>query len=99
MEEPVFKKMYQSFLKNTTNIFSKRKGQKQNQIKTKDIEEITTKTGNYKTFETFSEMLYNALDETNKSVFIDLLTYQDLETLKTRKSLKTLSGSNSAGAL
>ncbi len=54
----------------------------------KDLEEMTTKTGNFKTFQTFVKMLDSALDKTNKSVFIDLLTYNDLEVLKARKSSK-----------
>lgn len=49
------------------------------------IEEITHKTGNYKKFNVFMKMLNTALDNCSESVFVDLLTYQDLEMLKNRK--------------
>eukprot|EP01084_Bolivina_argentea_P043083 79409_1 len=53
------------------------------------IEEMTTKTGNFKTFDKFCRMIYSALQSNdNGSVFIDLLTYQDLEILKARKAAK-----------
>ncbi len=59
-----------------------------------DIEEITRKTGNFKTFTVFVKMLRSAILQESDSVFVDLLTYQDLEMLKnkfvpsrTRKSL------------
>jgi len=49
----------------------------------KYIEEITAKTGNAKKFVIFVRMLLSALkSESPKSVYIDLLTYQDLEALK-----------------
>merc|ERR1712228_16550 len=53
------------------------------------IEEITSKTGNFKTFDKFCRMIYSALESNNSSVFIDLLTYQDLEILKARKATKS----------
>ena len=56
---------------------------------TTDIEEITSKTGNFKTFDKFCRMIYSALESNNSSVFIDLLTYQDLEILKARKATKS----------
>ena len=51
-----------------------------------DIEEITRKTGNFKKFVTFLKMLKSSLNQDSDSVFIDLLTYSDLEMLKNRKS-------------
>ena len=55
-----------------------------------DVEEITHKAGNYKKFDIFIKMLLSSLykDTTHSnSVYIDLLTYADLELLKARKSV------------
>eukprot|EP01084_Bolivina_argentea_P143877 252574_1 len=61
-----------------------------NQFANSYIEEMTTKTGNFKTFDKFCKMIYCALQlNDNGSVFIDLLTYQDLEILKARKTSKS----------
>merc|ERR1719410_1859748 len=60
-----------------------------NQFANTYIEEITSKTGNFKTFDKFCRMIYSALESNNSSVFIDLLTYQDLEILKARKATKS----------
>ncbi len=51
-----------------------------------DIEDITSKTGNFKKFAVFVKMLLSALKQASDSVFVDLLTYQDLELLKSRKA-------------
>ena len=52
-----------------------------------DVEEITHKAGNFKKFFVFAKMLSAALTEENDSVlYVDLLTYSDLELLKARKS-------------
>jgi len=53
-----------------------------------DIEEITRKTGNFKKFSVFMKMLSSSLTQESDSVFVDLLTYNDLEMLKNRKSRK-----------
>lgn len=50
-----------------------------------DIEEITLKAGNYKKFTIFAKMLRSALSKDAESLFIDLLTYSDLESLKAKK--------------
>eukprot|EP00486_Rosalina_sp_Unknown_P009758 CAMPEP_0201594404 /NCGR_PEP_ID=MMETSP0190_2-20130828/191735_1 /ASSEMBLY_ACC=CAM_ASM_000263 /TAXON_ID=37353 /ORGANISM="Rosalina sp." /LENGTH=306 /DNA_ID=CAMNT_0048054009 /DNA_START=13 /DNA_END=930 /DNA_ORIENTATION=- len=51
------------------------------------IEEMTSKTGNYISFDRFCEMMNSALQRNNDgSVYIDLLTWQDLEILKARKA-------------
>lgn len=50
------------------------------------IEDITSKTGNFKKFAVFVKMLLSALKQASDSVFVDLLTYQDLELLKSRKA-------------
>lgn len=50
-----------------------------------DIEEMSLKTGNFKKFSLFVRMLSSALGKTSETVFIDLLTFQDLEALKARK--------------
>eukprot|EP00240_Pyramimonas_obovata_P006716 CAMPEP_0118955634 /NCGR_PEP_ID=MMETSP1169-20130426/60296_1 /TAXON_ID=36882 /ORGANISM="Pyramimonas obovata, Strain CCMP722" /LENGTH=150 /DNA_ID=CAMNT_0006903523 /DNA_START=216 /DNA_END=664 /DNA_ORIENTATION=- len=49
------------------------------------IEDITAKTGNYKKYGVFVKMLLTAVTEESDSVFVDLLTYNDLELLKNRK--------------
>ena len=53
-----------------------------------DIEEMTQKTGNFKKFPVFVKMLNTALSRNSDVVFVDLLTYADLEMLKARKTGK-----------
>ncbi|KAF0745063.1 hypothetical protein Ae201684_000638 [Aphanomyces euteiches] len=53
------------------------------------IEELTKKTGNFKRFHTFVNMLISALNHKSESVFIDLLTYSDLELYRKRKMGKS----------
>jgi coiled-coil domain-containing protein 61 len=43
------------------------------------------KTGNFKKFDVFAKMLVTALNTGSESVFVDLLTYRDLEALRARK--------------
>jgi coiled-coil domain-containing protein 61 len=63
----------------------------------KYIEDITQKTGNYKRFSVFVNMLRKSLDGSgSESVFIDLLTTADLNELKNRRSGK--SGNNSVSS-
>eukprot|EP00201_Polytomella_parva_P019458 CAMPEP_0175040540 /NCGR_PEP_ID=MMETSP0052_2-20121109/1328_1 /TAXON_ID=51329 ORGANISM="Polytomella parva, Strain SAG 63-3" /NCGR_SAMPLE_ID=MMETSP0052_2 /ASSEMBLY_ACC=CAM_ASM_000194 /LENGTH=311 /DNA_ID=CAMNT_0016302779 /DNA_START=88 /DNA_END=1019 /DNA_ORIENTATION=+ len=50
------------------------------------VEDMTSKTGNFKKFLVFIKMLLSALKQSSDSVFVDLLTYQDLEALKNRKA-------------
>lgn len=50
-----------------------------------DIEEITHKAGNFKKFETFVMMLSSAFARDSDTVYVDLLTYNDLEVMKARK--------------
>ena len=50
-----------------------------------DVEEITQKTGNYKKFSVFLKMLQAAIEHQGESVFLDLLTYADLQALRSRK--------------
>jgi hypothetical protein len=59
-----------------------------------DVEDITSKTGNFKKFVVFVRMLQSAVLQQSDSVFIDLLTYQDLEILKAKKQ----SNATAAGA-
>eukprot|EP00949_MAST-11_sp_MAST-11-sp1_P002170 g2170.t1 len=56
------------------------------EFSSKYIEEITQKTGNFKRFAIFTKMLRSALEHESESVFVDLLTYSDLEVLKSRKA-------------
>lgn len=51
------------------------------------LEEITQKTGNAKKFPVFCKMLLTAITRANDSVvFLDILTSQDLELMKARKT-------------
>lgn len=43
-----------------------------------DIEELTRKTGNFKRFPIFVNMLLSAISQRSDAVFIDLLTTSDL---------------------
>eukprot|EP00904_Undaria_pinnatifida_P012913 jgi/Undpi1/8752/HiC_scaffold_25.g11214.m1 len=52
----------------------------------KYVEGITQKTGSAKKFPVFVKMLLTALGHGSDSVFIDLLTYADLEVLKARRA-------------
>ncbi|XP_054039874.1 centrosomal protein CCDC61 isoform X1 [Rissa tridactyla] len=49
------------------------------------IEELTHKTGNFKQFGVFCSMLESALTQSSESVSLELLTYADLEALRSRK--------------
>lgn len=50
------------------------------------IESITEKTGNFKKFPLFLKMLVSALDATTDAVCADILTYQDLELLRSKRA-------------
>ena len=50
-----------------------------------DIEELTRKTGNFKKFPVFLNMLESAITKSSKSVILDLLTYEDLEAMWKKK--------------
>ncbi|KAK2881877.1 centrosomal protein CCDC61 isoform X2 [Channa argus] len=50
------------------------------------IEDLTRKTGNFKQFPIFCNMLESAVRKTSDSVTLDLLTYADLELLRNRKA-------------
>ncbi|XP_056141380.1 centrosomal protein CCDC61 [Lampris incognitus] len=50
------------------------------------IEDLTRKTGNFKQFPIFCNMLESAVKKTSDSVTLDLLTYADLELLRNRKA-------------
>ncbi|KAJ8348541.1 hypothetical protein SKAU_G00271300 [Synaphobranchus kaupii] len=50
------------------------------------IEDLTRKTGNFKQFPIFCNMLESAVNKTSDAVALDLLTYADLELLRNRKA-------------
>lgn len=50
-----------------------------------DIEELTRKTGNFKKFAVFLNMLESAIMKSSESVTLDLLTYGDLEAMWKKK--------------
>lgn len=53
------------------------------------IEEITQRTGNFKTFSVFAKMLLSALNGDSESVTLDLLTADDLERMRYAQQTKT----------
>lgn len=53
------------------------------------IEDLTHKTGNFKQFTVFVNMLENALSKSSNSVSVDLLTYGDLESLRKQQHHRT----------
>jgi coiled-coil domain-containing protein 61 len=61
------------------------------------VEDITSKTGNFKKFAVFVRMLHSAVLQQSDAVYVDLLTYQDLELLKSRKAAAA-AGTAAAGA-
>ena len=63
----------------------------------KYIEDITQKTGNFKRFAVFVRMLRKALTGESPSVFVDLLTTQDLNALKARRGKNKTSGRGAVG--
>mmetsp|Transcript_28882 Transcript_28882/g.66754 ORF Transcript_28882/g.66754 Transcript_28882/m.66754 type:complete len:646 (+) Transcript_28882:76-2013(+) len=58
------------------------------------IEDVTHQTGNYKKFQVFVKMLSTGLRQESDSVFVDLLTYQDLEMLRSRQTRKPSSNTS-----
>ena len=52
----------------------------------KYVEEVSAKTGSFKKFAVFAKMLVAAVVDASESVFVDLLTYADLERLKRERS-------------
>ncbi|ELU17212.1 hypothetical protein CAPTEDRAFT_226826 [Capitella teleta] len=63
------------------------------------IEELTHKTGNFKQFRVFVSMLASAVLQTSETVSLDLLTYQDLEILRSKKSGGGGRGTSAANGL
>ncbi|KAL9953101.1 hypothetical protein ACROYT_G040461 [Oculina patagonica] len=53
------------------------------------IEDLTHKTGNFKQFTVFVNMLESALSKSSNSVSVDLLTYGDLESLRNQQHHRT----------
>eukprot|EP00118_Oscarella_pearsei_P029215 m.3929 g.3929 ORF g.3929 m.3929 type:complete len:526 (+) comp9991_c0_seq1:95-1672(+) len=59
------------------------------------IEELTHKTGNFKQFSVFCSMLQSAAAKSSGSVSLDLLTFEDLERLRSRQRGKATAGQGS----
>ena len=49
------------------------------------IETMTAKTGNFKSFSVFVNMLENAINQESAAVTLDLFTYDDLESLRKKR--------------
>jgi coiled-coil domain-containing protein 61 len=58
------------------------------------IEDITQKTGNFKKFPLFLKMLSSALDASTEAVCADILTFQDLELLRSKRQTSEVSRGN-----
>jgi coiled-coil domain-containing protein 61 len=52
------------------------------------IKDLTQKTGNFKQFPVFVDMLKSAIMKTSSSVTLDLMTFSDLEQLRSRQGHK-----------
>ena len=63
------------------------------------IEDITAKTGNFKKFPVFVRMLQTALASSSSSVFVDLLTFSDLQMLRARKLSQNKTENDRAGVV
>lgn len=50
-----------------------------------DLEELTHQVGNYKKYNVFIKMLMSGLSGESENVYVNLLTYNDLQLLKARK--------------
>ncbi|XP_032237227.2 centrosomal protein CCDC61 isoform X2 [Nematostella vectensis] len=62
------------------------------QFDTKYIEDLTHKTGNFKQFMVFVNMLESALNKNSSALSLDLLTYSDLEVLRNQRAHRPGSG-------
>lgn len=60
------------------------------------MEDITSKTGSFKKFSIFVRMLQTAVLQQSDSVFVDLLTCQDLELLKAKKAAAAAANGDAA---
>ncbi|KAL3287331.1 hypothetical protein HHI36_001806 [Cryptolaemus montrouzieri] len=58
------------------------------------IENLTHKTGNFKQFDIFVTMIKSGLLRTSECVSLDLLTFEDLELLRSRKFTKACAPNN-----
>ncbi|KAL1488004.1 hypothetical protein ABEB36_015382 [Hypothenemus hampei] len=59
------------------------------------IENLTQKTGNFKQFDIFVAMIKSGLLHTSECVSLDLLAFEDLELLRSRKVTKSFNPANS----
>lgn len=62
------------------------------------VEEISLKAGNFKRFPLFIKMLCSSLSNESETVFLDLLTSSDLESMKAKKSTTANSAPPAAAA-
>ena len=60
------------------------------------VEDVTQRTGNSKKFAVFTKMLLSALHQSSDSVYVDILTFADLEALRSKAARKAPSTSSSS---
>ncbi|KAK9867788.1 hypothetical protein WJX84_003167 [Apatococcus fuscideae] len=70
----------------------------QGEFSAKHIEDVTSKTGSFKKYGVFIRMLITAIQQTSESVVVDLLTFADLEELKSRRAAPSAAGAASKPA-
>jgi coiled-coil domain-containing protein 61 len=66
------------------------------EFSTRYVEDVTQRTGNSKKFSVFTKMLLSALHQSSDSVYVDILTFADLEALRTKAARKAPSSSTSS---
>jgi coiled-coil domain-containing protein 61 len=66
------------------------------EFSTRYVEDVTQRTGNSKKFSVFTKMLLSALHQSSDSVYVDILTFADLEMLRSKAARKAPSTSSSS---
>jgi coiled-coil domain-containing protein 61 len=66
------------------------------EFSTRYIEDVTQRTGNSKKFSVFTKMLLSALHQSSDSVYVDILTFADLEALRSKAARKAPSTSSAS---
>ena len=66
------------------------------EFSTRYVEDVTQRTGNSKKFSVFTKMLLSALHQSSESVYVDILTFADLEALRSKAARKAPSTSGSS---
>lgn len=68
------------------------------ELEAKYIEEMTNKAGSYKSFPVFLKMFMSALAQESNTVFVDLMSYKDLEQMRMKKTQMNSLNMSSGGS-